>query len=109
MGTDETDIIEFLKPCEAFVSPTEIAKKVGGKRRFSEDRDWARPILLRLLLEGLLESNEYGHFRCKGAHQSKKQAGRANCYYSLGQATYVLDDDQPFALAFAAFRGQKSI
>lgn len=109
MGTDANDIIEFLRPCETFVSPTEIAKKVGGKRRFSEDRDWARPILLRLLLEGLLESNEYGHFRFKGASRSKKQTGHTNCYYSVGQATYVLDDDQPFALAFAAFRGEKSL
>jgi len=103
MGSDERDIIEFLRKFDTFVSATEIAKKVGGKRRFLEDRDWAKPILYRMLVEGLLEANEYAHYRITPETKRKNKPETSHCY-SVGCKTYVLDDDQPFALVLAAFR-----
>jgi hypothetical protein len=105
MGTDEKDIMEFLSQIDTFVSGTEIAKRVGGKRRFMEDRDWAKPVLYRMLVEGLLEANEYAHYRIKPDSRRKKEK-ESKQQYSMGCKIYVLDDDQPFALALAAFRGR---
>jgi hypothetical protein len=105
MGTDEKDIIEFLRQFDTFVSGTEVAKRVGGKRRFSEDRDWAKPVLYRMLVEGLLEANEYAHYRIKPDCRRKNESITKQLY-SLGCKTYVLEDDQPFALALAAFQGR---
>jgi hypothetical protein len=104
MGSDEKDIMEFLSQIGTFVSGTEIAKRVGGKRRFTEDRDWAKPILYRMLVEGLLEANEYAHYRIKPDRRRTNEK-EPKQQYSMGCKTYVLDDDLPFALALAAFRG----
>jgi hypothetical protein len=105
MSYDEYEILEFLKKFERiFVSPVEIAKRVGGRQRFSEDRDWARPLLYRLFIEGLLEADEYGHYRLVPEAQTKARPAAQKCYFSFGQKTYVLDDDEPFAFALAAFR-----
>ena len=103
MGTDSHEILEFLKRYDTFVSPTEIAKKVAGKRRFMEEPDWARPVLYRLLTDELVEANEYGHYRLAGNQHAKQPAKDTNFYYSMGRNVYVLDDDQPFALVREAF------
>ena len=105
MSYDEYEILEFLKKFEKiFVSPVEIAKRVGGRQRFHENRDWARPILYRLFVEGLLEADEYGHYRLVTEAQTKAKPATQKCYFSFGQKTYVLRDDEPFELALAAFR-----
>jgi hypothetical protein len=103
MGTDEKDIMDYLKKLDCFVSATEIAKRVGGKRRFIEDRDWAKPVLYRMLIEGLLEANEYAHYRITPESKRKNKQETSHCY-SVGCKTYVLEDDQPFALVLAALR-----
>jgi hypothetical protein len=104
MYHDKQDILEFLSKFDCFVSPVEIAKKVGGKQRFKEDRDWAKPILYRLFMEGVLEADEYGHYRLKPESKTKDKAAGPKCYYSFGCKTYILDDDEPFAIALNAFR-----
>ncbi|HMJ64570.1 MAG TPA: hypothetical protein VK615_04400 [Candidatus Binatia bacterium] len=105
MSYDEYEILEFLKKFEkVFVSPVEIAKRVGGRQRFHENRDWARPILYRLFVEGLLEADEYGHYRLVPEARTKAKPASQKCFFSFGQKTYVLDDDEPFAFALAAFR-----
>ncbi len=103
MYHDEQDILEFLRKFDAFVSPVEIAKRVGGKQRFKEDRDWAKPILYRLFMEGVLEADEYGHYRLRPESEVKKADGPKG-YYSFGCKTYILDDNEPFSLALSAFR-----
>ena len=66
MNADETELYEYLKQSpRTFVAATEISKKVGNKRRFLEDRNWARPILRRMELDGILEANEVGDYRIK--------------------------------------------
>jgi hypothetical protein len=68
MNTEETEIYEFLKTRGAnFVSATEISKYLGRGRRFKEDRNWARPILRRMEVDGIIESNPYGEYRLKDA------------------------------------------
>lgn len=68
MNADEREIYDFLKttPNNVFVSVNEISKKLGHRKRFDIDRTWARPLLRRMELDGLLESNPFGEYRIKG-------------------------------------------
>ena len=68
MNAEETEIYEFLKTRDGnFVSVTDISRYLGRGRRFQEDRNWARPILRRMEIDGTVESNPYGEYRVKGA------------------------------------------
>ena len=68
MNADEREIYDFLKvsPGNLFVSVMEISKKLGHHQRFDIDRTWARPLLRRMELDGVLESNPFGEYRIKG-------------------------------------------
>ena len=64
MNAEEQEIYEFLKGFrDTFVSVTDISKKFGRGRKFEEDRNWARPVLRRMEMDGLLESNPFGEYR----------------------------------------------
>lgn len=64
MNAEEQQIYDLLKKdAETFVSVTEISKKLGRGRKFEEDRNWARPVLRRMEIDGLLESNPFGEYR----------------------------------------------
>lgn len=66
MNADETEIYDFLKTFRhLFVSVTEISKRLNSRKRYEEDRTWARPILRRMELDGTLESNPFGEYRIK--------------------------------------------
>jgi hypothetical protein len=66
MNADETEVYEFLRGYPGvFVSVTEISRRMGARRKFDQDRTWARPILRRMELDGLLDSNEVGEYRLK--------------------------------------------
>lgn len=68
MNTEENEIYEFLKTRgDAYVSATDISKFLGRGNRFQKDRNWARPILRRMEVDGILEANPYGEYRIKGA------------------------------------------
>ena len=43
----------------------EICRRAGGRRRAQEEPEWAKPVLLRMVGHGILESNATGHFRIK--------------------------------------------
>ena len=68
MNADEIEIHDFLKtfPPNLFVSVNEISKRLGVRKRFDHDRTWARPMLRRMELDGVLEANEFGEYRVKG-------------------------------------------
>jgi hypothetical protein len=108
MGRDEQDILEFLKQFDTFVSRKEITKRVGGKSRFRKNPAWARPILDRLVVEGLIEANEHDHYRLKDASQRKERPQNKKSSYSFGEKIYDLDDDQPFAAITEAIRNPKN-
>ena len=58
MDADEHEIFEYLKTYgEEFVSAREICRRAGGKRRYAEDNNWAKPVLQRMKEKRLLESN----------------------------------------------------
>ena len=67
MNAEENEIFEFLKTRgSAYVSVTDISRYLGRGQRFQKDRNWARPILRRMEVDGLLEANPYGEYRVKG-------------------------------------------
>lgn len=73
MQDDESDIIDYLKAWpNAFVSGKEIARKVGGKERFDEDRGWAIPILTQMVRKGILKTDHLGHY-CLIVEEKKKK------------------------------------
>lgn len=74
MNADEKAIVDYLK-CwpNAFISGREIAKKVGGKARYAQDRGWAIPILAQMIRMGLIEADSYGGFRLIKDDKKKKR------------------------------------
>jgi len=66
MDADEREIYQFLKSWgNQFIAAREICRRAGGKRQFHEEPEWAKPVLLRMVERGILESNSTGHFRIK--------------------------------------------
>lgn len=96
MNAEETEILEFLQTREdAYVSVTDISKFLGRGHKFQKDRNWARPILRRMEIEGLLEANPYGEYRLKGATRQPNEfkAAIRNPGASLGDTTIVRIDN----------------
>src|ERR1700689_299176 len=74
MNLDEKAIIDYLKGWpHSFVSGREIARKVGGKARYEEDRGWALPILAQMVRLGMIEGDAYGAFRLAQENKKKKR------------------------------------
>jgi len=66
MQADEKAIIDYLKGWpSSFVSGKEIARKVGGRDRYEEDRGWALPILAQMVRQGAIETDHLGYFKLK--------------------------------------------
>jgi hypothetical protein len=63
-AADGKAILDYLKSWPTtFVSGREIARRVGGKRRYAEDRFWAVPVLRHLVKEESLETDSVGGYR----------------------------------------------
>jgi hypothetical protein len=74
MDADEREIYQFLKSWgNEFIAPREICRRAGGRRKFHEDAEWAKPVLLRMLERGILESNSTGHYRIKPVKKKKER------------------------------------
>jgi hypothetical protein len=72
MDIDEREIFLFLKTYGAdFVAAREICRRASGKKRYHQDHEWAKPILVRMLERGILESNGEGQYRLKPAKKKK--------------------------------------
>ena len=66
MDADEREVYLFLKgQPERFVPESSISHHAGGKRRFRQSTDWAKPALLRMLERGILELDTTGAYRLK--------------------------------------------
>jgi hypothetical protein len=64
MTADERDICNYLKSWPGqFVYGRDIARRAGGKWRFREDPEWAAPVLVALVDQGIIESDSTGHYR----------------------------------------------
>jgi hypothetical protein len=74
MDGDERDIFQFLKTRGTeFVNAMEICRRAGNKRRFYQDQDWAKPILLRMHERGILDCDISGRYRIKPLSRKDKQ------------------------------------
>lgn len=75
MDADEREIFQFLKTWGSdFTSAREIARRASGKRRFHNDPDWAKVVLIRMAERGILESDQLGRYRIKP--QVRKRGSR---------------------------------
>ena len=68
MEADEQKVEAYLKSLPGqFISGREIARRAGGKDRFRENPDWARPVLRQLMEKHVIETDCMGHYRLFGA------------------------------------------
>ena len=66
MDSEEREIFHFLKTWgDTFVSVKEVARRASTKKKFHDDPDWAKPLLMRMQERGVVESNTQGQFRIK--------------------------------------------
>jgi hypothetical protein len=73
MDVDEREIFLFLKTYgQDFVALREICRRAGGRKRYHEDHEWARPILHRMIERAILETNSEGQYRVKPVAKRKK-------------------------------------
>lgn len=98
MNAEETKIYEFLKTREnEFVSTTELSKHLGRGHKYQKDRNWARPILRRMEVDGILESNPYGEYRIKTAETDTQSMNFKEALrtpgVSLGDTTIIRIED----------------
>lgn len=101
MTADQKAIIQYLKGWpNAFVSGKEIARKVGGAERYTEDRGWALPILAQMCRLGMIEADQYGYFRLKLEDQKKRHKIHVapqmlKILKSSGKSfdTFIIEDD----------------
>ena len=72
MDADEREIYSFLQHFgEEWVNAKEICRRAGGKKRFNEDNNWAKPILQRMKERNVLDGDELGRYRVKPAKKGK--------------------------------------
>ncbi|HEV2452890.1 MAG TPA: hypothetical protein VGY98_01425 [Verrucomicrobiae bacterium] len=75
MDIEEREIYLFLKTYgTTHVAAREICRRAGGRRRYDEDHEWAKPILSRMMERGILETNSEGQYRIKP--RKKKKEGK---------------------------------
>jgi hypothetical protein len=66
MDSDEREIYQFLQTWGTeFVGAMEIARRATTKKRFYDDPDWAKVVLMRMQDRGILESDLQGRYRIK--------------------------------------------
>jgi hypothetical protein len=79
MNHDEDMILGYLRKFpNAFVSAMEICKRAGDRKRFASEPDWAKPVLVRMTQQRVLECNVTGQYRIKPEEEDEepKKHGR---------------------------------
>jgi hypothetical protein len=73
MDADERDIYQFLKTWGTeYIGAMEIARRATSKKRFYDDPDWAKVVLMRMGDRGILESDSQGRYRIKPVSRKDK-------------------------------------
>ncbi len=75
MNSDDDLVLSYLgKYPKAFISPMEVCKRAADRRRFAAEPNWAKPVLVRLAQQNVLECNVLGHYRirCEEEEEEKK-------------------------------------
>lgn len=66
MDSEEREIFQFLKTWGVeYVSFREISRRAGGKKKYHDNPDWAKPLLMRMQERGVLEGDSLGRYRIK--------------------------------------------
>jgi hypothetical protein len=66
MDSDEREVFFFLRSQAGQSFPSgSICRHAGGKHRFRDSPDWARPVILRMVERGILEVDAAGNYRLK--------------------------------------------
>jgi hypothetical protein len=66
MDADERAVYYYVKSRRSQpISDRDIGRHVGGKRRFGYNPNWAKPVLLRMIERGILETDKEGSYRLK--------------------------------------------
>ncbi len=118
LGPDAKAIMDYLKSWPTiFISGREIARKVGGKKRYADDRFWAVPFLRRLVKEELIESDAAGGYRLmpeeKNAKKSKTKRHVSPQILKILKTSgksfegIVIDEDDDFEPPIPAFPGPR--
>jgi hypothetical protein len=75
MNTDEQEILNYLSTYGAeFVGAAEICRRATTKKRYYNEPDWAKPILMSMKDRGILEADNQGRYRVK--QEKKNRAGK---------------------------------
>src|SRR5262245_51081992 len=68
----EKEVYDYLRRTPlVYISASEVSKNVGNRKWFNADKNWARPVLRRLEMDGVLESNPFGEYRVKARPTSE--------------------------------------
>jgi len=74
MDADEREIYDYLLTFgEQWVNAKEVCRRAGGRKRFNEDNNWAKPILHRLKEQRVLEGDQLGRYRIKPEKEHKER------------------------------------
>ena len=66
MDSEERDVFFYLNgQADLFVSAIAIRRHAGGEHKSRAQLDWARPVLLRMIERGILETDESNMYRLK--------------------------------------------
>jgi hypothetical protein len=66
MDADERAVYHYVKSRRPqSVLDRDIGRHVGGKRRFRYNPEWAKPVLLRMIERGILETDAQDSYRLK--------------------------------------------
>lgn len=104
MDSDEREIFAFLKSFgEEWVAAKEICRRAGGKKRYNEDNDWARPVLQRMKERNLLEGDELGRFRVKPPKKGKGRWVSPDIEKILREKGVQVDTEGPGAASHEDF------
>jgi hypothetical protein len=77
MDSDEREIYYYLKSWkDHYISVLEICRRAGGKKRHRQDPEWAKPVLVRMLEKGIVETDPAGHYRLKPMAPKGRKAKR---------------------------------
>jgi hypothetical protein len=73
MDSEEREIFYFLKTHgEDFVNAKEVARRASGKKKYHDNPEWAKPILMRMQERGVLENDAQGRYRIKPVGNKKR-------------------------------------
>jgi len=75
MDADEREIYNYLSGFgEEWVNAKEICRRAGGKKRYNDDNNWARPVLRRMKDRSILEGDLMGRFRIRPSNEHEEES-----------------------------------